>query len=368
MLDAHRLLWTQIAAGVCLLNFGDLLFRLVRLRGETRAAGKWDRVEGVIIASEVDQPPAHVSDDETVATPVIRYRYRINGNDLEGDRNRLGGVPMTTRLLAMQQVARYPLGARVDVYVNPKNPKRALLEPRAQNNIVGTVVFAVVFGVIALVLTAHRVLYAANGVPLFAFALPGVTVLIAILGIVSFVRARQLARASTRWPSVSGTVTTSSVREGDRGRQRQGQHDQAKDPSLSCRSAVRLPGERTRLRRHISRFRLDGVLRRARPSRPRQVTTSHAMRSRSSTIRITPTPPYWSRTTGKAPLRRWSSARFSPSPAGSRWRSSSRSGSTTRGANRLPPRQTRSVRAQIIRKQKRTMADRRRAPFEAPRV
>jgi hypothetical protein len=217
MLDAHQLLWTQIAAGVCLLNFAGLLFRLVRLRGETQAARNWDRVEGIIIASEVDQPPSHVSDDQDDATPVIRYRYRIDGNDLEGDHIRVGGVPMTTRLLAMQQVARYPLGARVDVYVNPKNPKRALLEPRAQNNIVGTVVFAVVFGVIALVLTAHgiagRVLYTANGVPLFAFALPGVTFLIAILGIVSFVRARQLARASTRWPSVSGTVTTSSVIE-----------------------------------------------------------------------------------------------------------------------------------------------------------
>jgi hypothetical protein len=124
---------------------------------------------------------------------------------------------MTTRLLAMKQVARYPLGAHVDVHVNPKNPKRALLEPRAQNNIVGTVVVAVVFGVIALVLTAHgiagHVLYTDNGVPLFAFALPGVTFLIAILGLVSFVRARKVASASTRWPSVSGTVTTSSVIE-----------------------------------------------------------------------------------------------------------------------------------------------------------
>ena len=225
---------------------------------------------------------------------------------------------------------------------------------------------------IALVLTAHgiagRVLYTANGVPLFAFALPGVTVLIAILGIVSFVRARQLARASTRWPSASGTVTTSSVIEEVIEDDSDRDSDQAKDPSLSCRSALRLPGERTRLRRHISRFRLDGVLRRTRPSRPRQVTTSHAMRSRSITIRINPAPRCWSRITGKAPLRRCSSARFSPSPAGSRWRSSSRSGSTTRGASRFPPRQTRSVRAQIIRKQKRTMADRRRAPFEAPRV
>ncbi len=46
----------QIAAGVCLLNFAGLLIRLVRLRGATRNAGNWDKVEGVIIASEVDQP------------------------------------------------------------------------------------------------------------------------------------------------------------------------------------------------------------------------------------------------------------------------------------------------------------------------
>ncbi len=217
MLDAQQLLWTQIAAGVCLLNFAGLLFRLVRSRGETRNASTWSKVDGVIVASEVDQPASHVSDDETDATPIIRYRYRIDGNDLEGDRIRVGGMPMTTRLLAMQQVARYPLGAHVDVYVNPKSPKRALLDPRAQNNIAGTVVFAVVFGVIALVLTAHsiagHVLYTDNGVPLFAFALPGAAILVAILGVVSFVRTRLLASASTRWPNVSGTITTSSVVE-----------------------------------------------------------------------------------------------------------------------------------------------------------
>lgn len=217
MLDAHQLLWTQIAAGVCLLNFACLLFRLVRLLGQRRSAGKWSKVDGIIIASGLDLPPSHVSDDVTDATPVIRYRYRIDGNDLEGDRIGIGDVPMTTRLLAMQQAARYPLGAHVDVYVNPKNPKRALLEPRAQNDIAGTIVFAVVFGVIALVLTAHsiagHVLYVDHGVPMFAFALPGAAILVAILGVVSFVRTRRLASASTRWPSVSGTITTSSVVE-----------------------------------------------------------------------------------------------------------------------------------------------------------
>ena len=48
MLDVHQLLWTQIAAGVCLLIFGGLLFNLLRLRGQMQTASKWNRVEGII--------------------------------------------------------------------------------------------------------------------------------------------------------------------------------------------------------------------------------------------------------------------------------------------------------------------------------
>jgi hypothetical protein len=216
MLDAHQLLWTQIAAGICALNFAGLLLRLYRLRDETQAARKWDKVEGVIIASNVDQP-SHTSDDLDDATPVIRYRYRVDGRDLEGDRIRIGGIPMTTRVLAMQQAARYPLGAHVDVFVSRKNPKHALLEPSAANNIAGTLAFTVIFGFAAAILIAHavagHVLYTAKGVPLFGFALPGAAILVAILGVVSFIRERWLASASRRWPSVAGIITTSDVIE-----------------------------------------------------------------------------------------------------------------------------------------------------------
>ena len=88
MLDAHQLLWTQIGAGVSLLIFAGTLSNLVRMRSRMQAAKNWDKVEGVIIASEVDEPLSRLSDDETDAMPVVRYRYRINGNDLEGDRFR----------------------------------------------------------------------------------------------------------------------------------------------------------------------------------------------------------------------------------------------------------------------------------------
>jgi Protein of unknown function (DUF3592) len=217
MLDAHQLLWTQIAAGVCLLIFGGLLFGLLRTRGQMQAARNWTRTEGVIIASGVDQPVSHISDDLNDASPIIRYRYHAEGHDFESDRVRIGGQPMTTRVLAMRQVAKYPVGARVDVYVDPNNSVSALLEPGQQANAVAQLAFTITFGFIAAILVAHalagKVLYTGNGVPLFAFALPAVALLAAVFSVISFVRGRRLASASARWPTVSGTVTTSDVIE-----------------------------------------------------------------------------------------------------------------------------------------------------------
>jgi Protein of unknown function (DUF3592) len=72
----------------------------------------------------VDQPPTHVSDDLNNATPIIHYRYRAGGQEIEGDQIRIGGLPLTTHVLAGGFVARYPVGACVDVHVDPNNPKK----------------------------------------------------------------------------------------------------------------------------------------------------------------------------------------------------------------------------------------------------
>jgi hypothetical protein len=217
MLDAQQLFWTQIAAGLCLLISGGLLFNLFRMRGQMKAAESWNRVEGVIIASEVKQPSAHVSDDLNDASPIIRYRYRADGQDLESDRIKIGGQPLTTRVLAGRLVARYPVGARVDVHVDPNDPKNALLEPGQPGNLAALFAFTITFAVVAAILAAHaiagHVLYAGKGVPLFAFALPALALLAAVFSVVSFVRSRRLASASARWPTVAGTVTTSDVIE-----------------------------------------------------------------------------------------------------------------------------------------------------------
>jgi Protein of unknown function (DUF3592) len=217
MLDAHQLLWTQIAAGACTLTFAGFLFNMFRMRNRMQAAGNWDKIEGVITVSKVDQPPTHVSDDLNDATPIIRYRYRAGGQEIEGDQISVGGAPLTTRVLALRMVARYPVGARVDVHVDPNDAKNALLDPNNQGNLAALIAFTIVFGLVAAVLVAHsiagHVLYTSKGAPLFVFPLPILTLLGAVFGVVAFVRGRQLASASARWPTAAGVITTSDVIE-----------------------------------------------------------------------------------------------------------------------------------------------------------
>ena len=217
MLNAQQLMWTQIAAGISVLLFGLMLFNLVRMRGRMQAARSWDKVEGIITVSRVDQPATHASDDRNDAKPIIRYRYQAGGQERESDKVFVGGSVITTRVLAAKLIGRYPVGAHVDVHVDPRQPTEALLEPAAAQNVAALVAFTIVFGCIAATLTAHslagHVLYTNNGVPLFAFALPIIVLVGGVFCVAEYVRTRRLASASLRWPTAAGRVTRCDVIE-----------------------------------------------------------------------------------------------------------------------------------------------------------
>jgi hypothetical protein len=217
MLNAQQLMWTQIAAGIAVLLFGLTLFNLIRMRGRMVAARSWDKVEGIITVSRVDQPATHASDDRNDAKPIIRYRYQAGGQELESDKVFVGGSVITTRVLAAKLIGRYPVGAHVDVHVDPRQPTEALLEPAAAQNVAALVAFTIVFGCIAATLTAHslagHVLYTNKGVPLFAFALPIIVLVGGVFCVAEYVRTRRLASASLRWPTAAGRVTRCDVIE-----------------------------------------------------------------------------------------------------------------------------------------------------------
>lgn len=217
MLDATQLLWTQIAAAVCVLIFAGQVYNLLRLRSLMEASKAWITIGGEIIASEAKLPPSHTSDDQSDVDAIVRYRYRVGGRNYESDRIKIGGQTSMTRAFADAVVAKYPVGAHVDVHYDPHDPENVALEPRKQDNLVVQLVFAIVFGGVGGILAVHaiadKVPYTDNGVPLFAFALPIVAILIAGFSVVAFVRGRRQASASAHWPTVSGRITTSDIIE-----------------------------------------------------------------------------------------------------------------------------------------------------------
>ncbi len=217
MLAASQLLYTQIAAAICALICAGFAYNLLRLRRDMEASRAWIKIDGNIVVSEVKIPLSHTSDDQSDVDAVVRYRYVVGGQNRESDRIKFGGQPSLSLGFADTLVAKYPVGRQVDVYYDPKDPKSAVLEPRRQDNLLVQFALAITFAAITAILIMHaiagKVLYAGNGVPLFAWAFPLVAFVIAILCIVAFARARKRAKASTQWPTVPGTITTSAVIE-----------------------------------------------------------------------------------------------------------------------------------------------------------
>jgi hypothetical protein len=68
--------------------------------------------------------------DEKSHQVSILYEYSVNGVLLRSDVWRVvPAVTSFTRKRENKALARYPIGSAVTVYVNPDNPKDAMLEP-----------------------------------------------------------------------------------------------------------------------------------------------------------------------------------------------------------------------------------------------
>ena len=215
MLTASALLWTRIGAGICLLMVANFIYALIKARRQGAAGRLWSRTSGKIATCNVSRLPVPGKGDETTTTVDLRYQYRLDDEDFEGSRIRFGGHAGLSALAADEIAAKYPPGATVDVYYDPKAPGHAVLEPGNASNAVPLLVFLVVFTVISAILVAHsiagKVLYTQNGVPLFAFMLPVFSIMVAVAAAAQFVLQRRRDNASKTWPTVLGKITSASV-------------------------------------------------------------------------------------------------------------------------------------------------------------
>lgn len=217
MLDPTQLFWTRIAAVAVLIVFVGMLFGLMRQRSRRNSSANWMKTTGDILVSKVELPQTHTSDDQPDARAVVRYRYGVGTETYESENVSFGGQVPILRAHADALVAKYPIGAMVDVTYDPRNPKDAVLQPASRNGLVAQSALTLVFGAIGLVLAVHaiagKVPYTANGVPLFAYALPAIAFIAACAGFISFADNRRNALIRARWPTTSGKIVTSAIIE-----------------------------------------------------------------------------------------------------------------------------------------------------------
>ena len=92
------------------------------------AATRWPTAPGVVTGSELRVSCGGRSG--CTRMPDILYVYDVAGERFSSDRVTFGGVVVDwTTPEADQVVARYPVGASVIVYFNPRNHDEAVLEP-----------------------------------------------------------------------------------------------------------------------------------------------------------------------------------------------------------------------------------------------
>src|SRR5262249_34547455 len=150
-----QLFWNWFAAGVLWLLVVGQVYGLRRTRQRIAALAQWRTARGEIIQSEVKPPLIKISKDQDVGV-AIRYRYSVAGTEHQSTHIRTGEVGGDTLELDPKDlVAKYPIGARVDVYYDPENPSHAALERTTKSNPAVAIVFLAVFGFIAAILTAH---------------------------------------------------------------------------------------------------------------------------------------------------------------------------------------------------------------------
>lgn len=94
---------------------------------ESLRSRNWTRVRGRITAAGVSKQAR--SEGASSFYPAVRYEYQFEGRLLTGDRIGFASIGARHPGAAKKVLARYPVGAEVDVYVDPLRPTRAVLTP-----------------------------------------------------------------------------------------------------------------------------------------------------------------------------------------------------------------------------------------------
>lgn len=108
----------------------------VRLAASARTKS-WPHVEGTVLSSTVEEKVSQEPSEEDgaparelrVFTASVKYRYKVGEKQLTGDRLSLDELETSNRNTAVELAARYPPGASISVFYEPRDPTEAVLQP-----------------------------------------------------------------------------------------------------------------------------------------------------------------------------------------------------------------------------------------------
>ena len=105
--------------------FLAILYAMVSTYKKTAAAKHWPFTMGIVLTSAVEKRRYRRRD---VNNAIVRYSYRVGERTYQNAKVSLG--PAARGAEAKKVAARYPVGAQVMVYYNPKDPSEAVLEKK----------------------------------------------------------------------------------------------------------------------------------------------------------------------------------------------------------------------------------------------
>jgi hypothetical protein len=188
---------------------------ILRKATQLRHAASWPSTRAHIVKSAPRavhrRPAGEVT--QVANVPDIEYEFSLGDHTVRGTRIGLGEVYDTEEALN-----RYPVGATVPVYYDPKDPQQAVLQrdPPARLiwfYLIAAAVLVAGFAALAMFANGIAILEALEArAPAGAF-LPGMG-FFALAGVMLLAllrAARRQAAAASRWPVTTGRIVTSTV-------------------------------------------------------------------------------------------------------------------------------------------------------------
>ena len=95
---------------------------MLRMLKSAQSESSWSRIPGVVLE-------ARILNTSEGYIPKIRYEYICEGDKHENSMYKSLVSASNSHSPAERVLRRYPVGANVTVFVNPKNPSDSVLEP-----------------------------------------------------------------------------------------------------------------------------------------------------------------------------------------------------------------------------------------------